>query len=140
MNRTASLILAAALGAVSSAPSFADPGNGRGNGKGNGARHSHDRGPERDHRNRARYVADCPPGLAKKDPPCIPPGQVGKRYGTRIGDTLRIGDYRLIRDRDRYDLDYRRGWDYYRDDERVYRIDRDTRKILAVINLIDAFF
>lgn len=86
-----------------------------------------------------RYVADCPPGLAKKNPPCVPPGQVGKRFGTRVGDTLRIGDYVLIRDFDRYDLKRRNGWSYYRDDDRIYRIDSGTRKILAVLNLIDAF-
>ena len=27
----------------------------------------------------------------------------------------------------------------YRDDDRIYRVDSNTRKILAVINLIDAF-
>lgn len=41
----------------------------------------------------------CPPGLAKKDPACIPPGQVGKSWTPdRIyieGDRIR-GDYVLI--------------------------------------------
>jgi hypothetical protein len=40
-------------------------------------------------------VAGCPPGLAKKNPPCVPPGQVRNRYlrydrpdfwGLRLGD------------------------------------------------------
>jgi hypothetical protein len=32
-------------------------------------------------------VGHCPPGLAKKNPPCVPPGQVGKSYhiGERYG-------------------------------------------------------
>lgn len=44
-------------------------------------------------------VKSCPPGLAKKDPACIPPGQVGKSWTTdRIyveGDRIR-GDYVVI--------------------------------------------
>lgn len=44
-------------------------------------------------------VKACPPGLAKKDPACIPPGQVGKAgdpgHVYVEGDRLR-GDYVLI--------------------------------------------
>lgn len=165
---------ALALGtALTSIPAAADPGNGRGHGRNKEVHNRHDRDHRRDDHRRdrrddrrddrrgdryIRYVADCPPGLAKKNPPCIPPGQVGKRdrdydrdyfyrdghryrYGRGVGDVLRVGDYLVIRDRDRdmYDLDYRDGWDYYRDQDRVYRVDRGTRQILAVMNLIDAF-
>lgn len=46
-----------------------------------------------------RAVKACPPGLAKKDPACVPPGQVGKSWtADRLyieGDRLR-GDYVLI--------------------------------------------
>ncbi|WP_323009612.1 alpha/beta hydrolase [Paracoccus sp. (in: a-proteobacteria)] len=86
-----------------------------------------------------RYVADCPPGLAKKNPPCVPPGQARKGNYPVIGDILRVGDYRIIRDPRRHDLEYRRGWDYYRDDNHIYRVESSTRKILAVLNLVDAF-
>ncbi len=140
MSYATKLIMASFVAALSLTPAMADNGHGKGHGKGNSGKHKQHKGPDRDHRGHARYVADCPPGLAKKNPPCVPPGQVGKRYGTRVGDTLRIGDYRIIRDRDRYDLDYRRGWDYYRDDDRIYRVDRETRQVLAIINLLDALF
>lgn len=44
-------------------------------------------------------VKACPPGLAKKDPACVPPGQVGKSWTPDYvyveGDRLR-GDYVLI--------------------------------------------
>lgn len=44
-------------------------------------------------------IKTCPPGLAKKDPACVPPGQVGKSwtpdYVYVAGDRLR-GDYVLI--------------------------------------------
>lgn len=138
MKQAPILLTALAVAALGAAPVTADPGRGHGKGK-HPARHYDERGHRDGHRVQTRYVADCPPGLAKKNPPCIPPGQVGKRYGTRVGDTLRIGDYLLIRDLDRYGLEQRRGWNYYRDDGRIYRVDSGTRKILAVLNLIDAF-
>lgn len=119
-----SAVTAASVAAV---PASADPGRGKG----------HDR--DRDYRG---YVQDCPPGLAKKNPPCVPPGQAKKyddRYGVRIGDILRIGDYVVIRDPRRLNLETRDDWRYYRDGNRAYRVDRDTRKILSVIDLIDAF-
>lgn len=129
------------LATLGAAPAMADPGNGKGHGNGNGkkhARYGHDQGKHGDYHGRSNYVADCPPGLAKKNPPCIPPGQA-RKYGNRVGDTLRVGDYIVIRDPHRYDLEQRRGWDYYRDDDRIYRVDSGTRKVLAVMNLIDAF-
>ncbi|RJL08401.1 hypothetical protein [Paracoccus siganidrum] len=131
------LIAALTLAPLASTPVAADPG--RGHGKGGQVRHLDDRGHRGNNGLPIRRVADCPPGLAKRNPPCIPPGQVGKRYGTRVGDTLRIGDYVLIRDVDRYGLEQRRGWNYYRDNGRIYRVDSGTRRILAVLNLIDAF-
>ncbi|MFO1163720.1 MAG: hypothetical protein U1E55_00705 [Paracoccus sp. (in: a-proteobacteria)] len=82
------------------------------------------------------YVQGCPPGLAKKHNGCQPPGHARKHY--RRGDVL-YGDYYRVRDYDRYRLERRDNWDYYRDDDRIYRVDSNTRKILAVINLIDAF-
>lgn len=141
-----SLVAAAVLAASMAAmPALADPGHGNGKAHGHASggkdkaghvRHDDGRGRHADH------ARACPPGLAKKNPPCVPPGQARKHddhHGTRVGDVLRVGDYAVIRDFDRYDLERRRGWDYYRDDDRVYRVDSDTRKILAVINLIDAF-
>ena len=137
-----SLLSLATLAALSiaSAPALADPGKGKG-WKGHGKR-VESRAQFDSRLPHLVYRADCPPGLAKKNLPCIPPGQAKKyapHYGTRIGDVLRGGDYVVIRDPRRYDLEQRRGWDYYRDDDRIYRVDSGTRKILSVLNLIDAF-
>lgn len=123
-----SLAAAAATAAtmIATTPVAADPGRGHG----------------RNHHASPGHVSACPPGLAKKRPACIPPGQARKhdiRYGNRVGDVLRIGNYTLVRDPYRYDLQSRSGWNYYRDDDRIYRVDRDTQKILAVMNLINAF-
>lgn len=47
----------------------------------------------------AEGAKDCPPGLAKKDPACVPPGQVGKSYNPdnvyAEGDRLR-GHYLIV--------------------------------------------
>ncbi|MDB6179560.1 hypothetical protein PAF17_18985 [Paracoccus sp. Z330] len=121
-------------------PAFADPGKGKGNGNG---KHGRSHAVKNDkHRASPQYAANCPPGLAKKNPPCVPPGQAKKgnvRHYPVAGEILRVGDYRIIRDPRRHDLEYRRGWDYYRDDNHIYRVDSSTRKILAVLNLVDAF-
>ncbi|TKW68438.1 MAG: hypothetical protein DI616_00060 [Paracoccus denitrificans] len=122
--------------ALAATPVLAD--NGKGNNK---------------HHNGRGHASSCPPGLAKKSPACIPPGQVGRhgrdhdrdrdrdhvRYGNGVGEVLRIGDYTIIRDLDRYGLQDRDDWRYYRDDDRIYRVDSNTQKVLAVLNLIDAF-
>lgn len=131
-------VLAVTAATVAAVPASADPGRSK----------THDR----DHF-RTSQARHCPPGLAKKNPPCVPPGQARKyddrrdydrrrhhdRYGVRIGDILRIDDYRVIRDPRRMNLETRDDWRYYRDGHRAYRVDRETRKILSVIELIDAF-
>lgn len=96
----------------------------------------------------AQGKAGCPPGLAKKSVPCVPPGQAkkGVRYDADRGEyyRLRVGDRY---DHDRYRYDRVRDWDalglppiggnegYYRDGHIVYRIDRETRQILALYEL-----
>lgn len=77
----------------------------------------------------------CPPGLAKKSPACIPPGQAKKHYGApRIGDRVSDYDYHLIRYPDRYDLPpLRRGERYYVIDGQILRVNQETREILDFI-------
>ncbi|NHF74310.1 hypothetical protein [Paracoccus xiamenensis] len=137
----------AVMASFVAAPVLADPGNGKGNGKRQKGG-EHRRGEVDRHRN-VVVVGHCPPGLAKKDPACVPPGQARKhradrdrddyRDYRRVGEVIRVREYTVIRDVDRYGWDERDGWDYYRDGDRAYRVDRDTRKILAVMELIDAF-
>jgi hypothetical protein len=100
-----------------------------GNGKGKGAKHS---GPG--------IIANCPPGLAMKNPPCIPPGQAKKIYPDYrprydIGDRI-YRDYRIIRDVNRYGL--REGYFYYLVGREVFRISPDTGRVIAFIGLADA--
>lgn len=125
MLATATAALSIALAGTVSA----DPGKGRGH--------------DRDREHHAHHAAHgCPPGLAKKNPACVPPGQARHhdrlRYGRDVGDRLRIGDYVLVRDPARFDLQRRDGWRYYRSGDRVYRVDAETQQILAVIDLARA--
>ncbi|MEY8841273.1 hypothetical protein AB9K41_19770 [Cribrihabitans sp. XS_ASV171] len=77
----------------------------------------------------ASTVLDCPPGLAKKDVPCVPPGQA-KRY--RVGEIL-PRDYVWIDDPGRWGLN---GNGYVRLGDYVYRIDRETREVLNLIGAV----
>ena len=141
------LTVMAVLASVAATPVLADPGNGKGNGRGHKGG-EHRRGEVNHHRN-VVIVGHCPPGLAKKDHACVPPGQARKHHRDhdrdydrdyhRVGEVIRVRDYTVIRDIDRYGWDDRDNWDYYRDGDRAYRVDRNTQKILAVINLINAF-
>ncbi len=85
-------------------------------------------------------IAGCPPGLAKKNPPCVPPGQVGKQYPGvyRIGDRIER-DYVVIGNPGRYGLDPNQT--YYRVGDNIFRVNRQTREILefigAAANLLD---
>lgn len=84
----------------------------------------------------------CPPGLAKKAVPCVPPGQVGKTRGNeydaryREGDIIRIGDFEVIRDPQRYGLD--RNGSYYRSGDYVFRVNGETREVLDLIGAVAA--
>ena len=91
--------------------------------------------------------ANCPPGLAKKDPPCVPPGQAKKGVTARtldrdgqfdpygIGDRLPDGYVTLIDPQlfSPNDSAY-----YVRRGDTLYRIDAETGLVLNLIgNLAD---
>ena len=82
--------------------------------------------------------AHCPPGLAKKNPPCVPPGQAKKLGLTdpwRTGDHLPQGYSVLLTPL------VQQGPDtsvYVRLGDSVYRIDRQTGQVLDTIGAISA--
>ena len=97
---------------------------------------------ERDHRPRGQDHARqshqaCPPGLAKKTPACIPPGQARKaQNGPRVGAPIGDG-YIIIREYDRWGLTPpARGRDYYRHGDQIVLVDSETRDILALIGAV----
>lgn len=79
----------------------------------------------------------CPPGLAKKAVPCVPPGQVGKSWYR--GDHIE-GDYVLIprEEWERLALrDYDDGSTYLQIDNQILRVMRDTMTVIEAIRIID---
>jgi hypothetical protein len=76
---------------------------------------------------------DCPPGLAKKNSACLPPGQAKKIYGYRVGDRIER-DYVVLTNPYRYGLDAR--GTYWRVGDSVFQVNRQTGEILAVIGAL----
>ncbi|TFL17497.1 excinuclease ABC subunit A [Jannaschia formosa] len=74
----------------------------------------------------------CPPGLAKKSPPCVPPGQATKAYSA--GDRY-LGDGRVVRRGDYGLPPLRDGEAWVRVGDSILRLDREERIILDVVQL-----
>lgn len=123
-----------ALAGTAAGPALADRDHHR------GERHHHKQHHRHEHRAQPRH-AYCPPGLIQEGRACIPPGYklTRKRQHPRVGEMLHAGDYRRIDDPRLYALQPQQNWNYYRDDNNIYRVDKSTRKILAVMEMISAF-
>lgn len=147
MKLASHLVAILLSGALCASPALADPG---------GDHRRDDRHDDRRHDDRredgrhGRHDG-CPPGLAKKGRDCMPPGHARARHDDRRDDRrhderrARVGDRFdrdgrvFILDPRRYNLEQRPDWSYYRDGNRAYRVDNDTQRIVAILNLIDAF-
>ena len=80
------------------------------------------------------FGGHCPPGLAKKNLQCMPPGLYKKLYSR--GDFLPVGDYIYILNPFDYGLPrLRRGEGYVQIGESFIKVNRETYEI---INLFDA--
>ncbi len=93
----------------------------------------------------------CPPGLAKKAVPCVPPGQVGKSSrsdhddddedhdhvfgpGDWLPDDVR---YIIVTDYGRYGLAPPAfGSEYLRIGDRFYRVGTETRQIIELVQIL----
>lgn len=82
----------------------------------------------------------CPPGLAKKNPPCVPPGQAKKGVRTWApGDYVGDADAHWITYADRYGLPpLAPGQRYVIIGNRVYAVSQDTFTILTVLQAVEA--
>ncbi|HEX8527851.1 hypothetical protein [Allosphingosinicella sp.] len=96
-----------------------------------------------DNRRGNRYGgAACPPGLAKRTPACVPPGQARRtfRQGQRVPASYR--DYVAYQDLlgrlpESYRDDIPAGdYRYIYDDDRVYVVNARTRLISSIINIL----
>jgi hypothetical protein len=79
----------------------------------------------------------CPPGLAKKSIPCVPPGQAQK---WQIGEPLPRGlDYLILGEEDwrQLGLGYPgKGNRYVMVDNQVLRMNRATREVLEAVEAV----
>lgn len=122
------ILLAGATALAFAGAAVANPGHGHGNPHAYGVN-----GP-------VGYGAGgCPPGLAKKAVPCMPPGQAKKIYG--VGQHLPAGAFspyaydRIPRDlRTRYALSPR--GTYYYGDGYLYRVDPRTMLVQQAISAL----
>jgi hypothetical protein len=83
--------------------------------------------------------AACPPGLAKKTPSCLPPGQASRMF--REGQRIPTGydyytDYNSIPELYRSRVPYADANRYIYRDNSVYVVDPRTRMVTQVIDLL----
>ena len=124
-------LIAGALALFTAGPALAKPDHAKGKGKGN---------PHAQHVGHVGYgVGGCPPGLAKKNNGCRPPGQVKKLYniGQRWpGQYGYAWNYNQIP----YDLRQQYGFDprynYYYGDGYLYQVDPRTMLIQQVVSAL----
>ena len=135
------LLLAGAAAMLAVTPAAAQPGKGHGN-HGAHAKSMKSKAMKSQHSAKGRYGAwgnSCPPGLAKKNNGCNPPGQMKKRFdiGQRWTGT---SGYRWnysqvpLTWREQYDLDQANRY-YYRDGY-LYSVDPQTRLVEQVIRAL----
>ena len=121
------LMIAGAAALATTAPAFAKPDHAKGH-KGHHAKGHVGYG-----------MGGCPPGLAKKNNGCLPPGQAKKLYNTGQrwpGNYGHAWNYNQIP----YDLRNRYGFDandrYYYGDGYLYQVDPATMLISQVVSAI----
>ncbi|MBI1326346.1 MAG: hypothetical protein GC136_01745 [Alphaproteobacteria bacterium] len=151
MNLFRPLLLAVtALALAHTAPALADKGGkGRGNDQGWGSEHSKrdndtalikieigDRNILRDYLS-SDYRAHCPPGLAKKRPACVPPGQAKK---WAVGYPLPAGiNFYPLPDSLLGRLGaVPRGYEYVRVDKDILLVSEASKKVIDAVTLLSA--
>lgn len=126
------LLLAGAAALASAAPAYAKPKQGKGHGKAYHGQVYNGGGYY------APGIGGCPPGLAKKNPRCMPPGQarklgLGQRYP--YGAQSLFGYNQLP-----YDMRSRYGYDPYArygyDNGYYYQVDPTTMIVSQVLGAI----
>jgi len=137
------LLLAGAAALASTAPALAKPGNGHGNAKAHESHGKSARGLVTSDRYGRLYALNargaCPPGLAKKNNGCLPPGQarkqynVGQRYNRNFGNAWsynQIPDY--LRNQYTFDPNDR----YYYNQGYLYQVDPRTMLVERAVSAL----
>ena len=126
------LILAGVAALAATVPAYAKSDHAQGKGKGHG-KHAVHSGLY------APGIGGCPPGLAKKNNGCLPPGQAKKLYN--IGQRWpRNYGYAWNYNQIPYDLrtryGFQPGYNYYYGDGYIYRVDPATMLISQAVSAI----
>ncbi|WP_372575137.1 hypothetical protein [Ruegeria jejuensis] len=111
---------------VTAPAAFANSGKGKGNNKAKSHKEQAVQMPAAVNPGRAH----CPPGLAKKAVPCVPPGQL-KRYG--VGDYI-YDNYSILNDPRRWGL--RSNGYYVQAGGYVYEVSRETNQVFNLIGAV----
>lgn len=79
----------------------------------------------------------CPPGLAKKSPACVPPGQA--KAAVRVGDVLKLGGIHVVTRPGLYGLGVPPSGDQYAVvGNHLLRVDGETGKVLSILRTVTA--
>jgi hypothetical protein len=122
------LMIAGAVALASAGPAYAKPDHAKG--KGN---------PHAQHRSTGHGIGGCPPGLAKKNNGCLPPGQAKKLYniGQRFPSSYGYNwNYNQIPYDLRQQYGFNPGYNYYYGDGYLYRVDPKTMLIQQVVSAL----
>jgi hypothetical protein len=131
------LLLAGAFALSLSGAAVAKPGNGHGQG------HANHMGI--DHANHGKGTmygygqGGCPPGLAKKNNGCMPPGQLKKLYSTGQRYPTNYGyawNYNQIPYDLRSQYGFQPNYNYYYGNGYLYQVDPKTMLIQSVVNAL----
>ncbi len=133
-------MLAGVMAMVAAAPgTAAKPDHAKGHGK-HGKSVKHGRAAHDGHVGADHWGArGCPPGLAKKNNGCLPPGQAKKRYNVGQRFPQSYGDrwtYNQIPTQWRNQYGFDPYSNYYYGDGYLYRVDPKTQLISQVISAI----
>lgn len=124
--------LALPLAALADKPAHA----GQGNGKGHVTRadKAERAAPNRAQSARGVTARACPPGLAKKDPACLPPGQARK-----VGDIIDLRRVHVVTRPGLYGVrDAPSGQRYAIVNGHLMRVDSETGRILSILRVVEA--
>ncbi len=149
------ILFAGAAMLAATGPAAANPGKGHGQGKQVTAKHGKAHHAGKTHRagkSRGLVTSDrfgrlyaldargtCPPGLAKREIGCLPPGQakklynVGQRYNRNFGNTW---NYNQIPDYLRSQYSFDQSDRYYYRNGYLYQVDPKTMLVQQVISAL----
>ena len=141
---TKTVLLMGAVALVFAVPALGKPDNGHGkHGKGQASQSQGKARAKSAHGGSGLWALDsrgnCPPGLAKKQNGCLPPGQakklynVGQRYDRNLGNLWSYNQIPYeLRNRYSFDHDDR----YYYNEGYLYRVDPTTMLVQQVVSAL----